>query len=180
MKRLYYLTDSIDSTESISNDLHRLGITDWNLHVLSKDDDGLFRHHIHGANTLQRLDVIHSGEQGALIGIAIGLCAGTALMLGKPFGLELGLIAIAAIVIVFTLFGTWVGGMVGLTHESYKIKRFHNDLEAGRYLIMVDFRKKQEQQVKDLMDKHHQEALFVGQDTSWINPFKMAREKIGH
>ncbi|WP_372835295.1 hypothetical protein [Pontibacterium sp.] len=180
MKRLYYLTDTIDSTESISKDLHHLGITDWNLHVLSKDDDGLFRHHIHGANTLQRLDLIHSGEQGALIGVMIGLCIGVALMLGKPFGIALDLIAISAIVAVFTLFGTWVGGLSGLSHESYKIKRFHDDLDAGKHLIMVDFRKAREPDVVQLMENQHPEAQFAGKDTTWINPFKFAHEKVSH
>lgn len=180
MKRLYYLTDTIDSTEGISKDLHQLGITNWNLHVLSKDDDGLYRHHIHGANTLQRLDLIHSGEQGALIGVVIGLGIGITLMMGKPFDIDLDLIALSAITIVFTLFGTWVGGLSGLSHESYKIKRFHNDLEAGKYLIMVDFRKAREPDVVQLMENHHPEARFSGQDTTWINPFKLAREKTSH
>ncbi len=177
MKRLYYLADTIDSTEHIARDLHKSGISNWNFHVMSQDEDGLVKHHIHGANTLHRLDVVHSGEQGALIGIVIGLCIGATVMLAKPFNIEMGGLGIAGVVVFFTLFCTWLGGMVGLSHENYKIKRFHDDLSAGKYLIMVDFKKNMEDQVRHMMAKRHPEATFVSEDSTWINPFKMAIEK---
>jgi hypothetical protein len=41
MKRLYYLSSSIESVEQVSNDLHEKGITDWNFHIISKDEAGL-------------------------------------------------------------------------------------------------------------------------------------------
>lgn len=180
MKRLYYLTDTIDSTEQIAKDLQQSGITHWNLHVLSRDVDGLYRHHIHGANTLHRLDLIHSGEQGALIGVIIGLCIGATLFFANPFGITLDALGISAVVLVFTLFGTWVGGLFGLAHENYKIRRFHNDLKAGQYLIMVDFKKVLEKSVKALMATRHPEARFAGRDSTWINPFKFVVEKMSH
>ena len=39
MKRLYYLSPTIDSAEQVSNDLHEKGITDWHFHIVSKDED---------------------------------------------------------------------------------------------------------------------------------------------
>ena len=41
MKCIYYLSPSLKSTEEISNDLHAIGIDDWFLHIVSKDESGL-------------------------------------------------------------------------------------------------------------------------------------------
>ena len=41
MKRLYYLTDSINCAQNISDKLHQKGITDWNFHIMSKNKDDL-------------------------------------------------------------------------------------------------------------------------------------------
>lgn len=42
----------------------------------------------------------------------------------------------ASICVVCTLFGTWVGAMFGLGTENSQITRFHDDIVAGKYLIM--------------------------------------------
>ena len=63
MKRLYYLTESMESTEQISDDLHKAGVTDWNFHVVSKHHEaGLYRRHIHSANIIHKSDIVHSAE----------------------------------------------------------------------------------------------------------------------
>ncbi|WP_156497956.1 hypothetical protein [Oleiphilus sp. HI0043] len=42
MKRLYYLSPSIDSVDQVSKDLHEHGITDWNFHIISTNEEGLY------------------------------------------------------------------------------------------------------------------------------------------
>ena len=46
MRRLYYIADDLPTTRAISETLHDEGISDWNFHVVAKDEDGLYRHHI--------------------------------------------------------------------------------------------------------------------------------------
>ena len=41
MKCMYYLAPSLVSTHQISDDLHDVGIDDWHVHVVSKDEAGL-------------------------------------------------------------------------------------------------------------------------------------------
>ena len=76
MRRLYYIADDLPTTRAISETLHDEGITDWNFHVVAKDEDGLYRHHIHSATPIQQLDIVHTGERFALIGAAVGLALG--------------------------------------------------------------------------------------------------------
>lgn len=179
MKRLYYLTDSIDLTEEISNKLHAAGITDWHFHVLSKDEAGLKTHRIHSANYLQAYDIVHSGERGAMLGIIVGILAAIATLIFQPFEKTLGIGTLAVVIAIITMFGAWVGGLLGISSENYKISRFHQDIEEGKHLIMVDIKPHQEIKVRQLMQSEFPEAKLQGEDTTHTNPFK-AQHRIVH
>ena len=176
MKRLYYLTKNIDSTEQISNDLHEAGITDWNFHVLCKNEQGLYKRHIHSANIIQKTDVVHSVEKSVLVGLGAGLV--TALVLSQipvhgslpTWGILLG-VFLAGI-----LFGVWHGTLFGVQNENIKLKPFHDKLEQGYYLIMVDVSNNQIAQVRELMKKLHPEAQFCTQDSTLVGPFAEPKE----
>jgi hypothetical protein len=170
MKRLYYLTKGLESTGRISDELHQSGITDWHFHVLSKDGSGLYRRHIHSATGFQSLDIIHSCEQGALFGGTIGLVLTLMLWMIDPLPFPMSMTISLLIVCIFTLFGAWVGGMDGLAHENYKIKRFHDDLELGKYLLMVDVRPHEKEVVLGIMNQHP-EVEAAGESSTFINPF---------
>lgn len=171
MKRLYYLTSSMDNVASLVHDLHQDGISDWHLHVLSLNEAGLYHRQIHSASIIQQNDVIHSGEQGVMVGAAIGLLVALLLEWFPPFGWDLNFPALAAIGSVFTLFGAWSGGLAGSTRENYKVARFHDSLEQGQHLMMVDVNKQQEATIKNHIHDKHPEAQFMGADSPWILPF---------
>jgi hypothetical protein len=173
MKRMYYLTGSIDSTEQIANDLHEEGITDWNFHVHSKDASGLFKKRIHSANFIQKLDIIRYSERGAMIGFAIATIATAYIMTTKPLGPEVDGLVYVAIFGFITLFGGWVGGLAGLATENQKIAMFHDDIENGKYLILIDVRPGEEEKVKTFMARKHPEATLRRVGSTHINPFKL-------
>ncbi|RDH44746.1 hypothetical protein [Zooshikella ganghwensis] len=170
MKRLYYLADNIDDVERISEDLHAEGITNWRFHVLSRDDAGLYNHQLHAANPIQRCDMIHRGEQGAMIGLLAGCFAGYFALQLTPTGSDVHWMTFVAVIVLFTMFGTWVGGLAGLSHENYKINQFHDALDSGKYLIMVDARRHEEPRVRANMNQYHPEASYVGVDSVFTNP----------
>ena len=68
MKRLFYLVDAIDRVESISDDLHKEGISNWRFHIVSKDEAGLYTHRLHSASVLDKTDLARFVERGLLIG----------------------------------------------------------------------------------------------------------------
>lgn len=171
MKRLYYLTDTLDSVSQISQDLHNQGIDNWHLHVLSRNEAGLYHRQIHSSHIFQENDVIHSGELGAITGGMIGLLSVVIIELSLPFGTPVSLPILILVAGVFTLFGAWSGGLAGITRENYKIARFHNDLEQGHHLIMVDVSRRQESVIRNQLARFHPEALQAGEDTPMIIPF---------
>jgi len=92
-------------------------------------------------------------------------------MLFKPFGPHFPSVAYFFMVVVATLFGAWVGGLTGMDSENQKLRRFHDDIEAGKYLILIYAHKGQGEKIKDMMRDRHQESRHVATDRHFINPF---------
>ena len=173
MKRLYYLTKDIDVAESVSDRLHEEGITDWHFHVLGKDKANVVQHHLHGATPLQELDIIRSGERGVMGGFLVGLIAVGVVGSMTSFGEQMTLTAQLFAIVLFSLFGAWLGGLVGVSTENYKIKRFHDDIENGEILLMVDVTPDKKRDVQDVMDEFRY-VREAGEDSTMVNPFESA------
>ena len=170
MKCLYYLTSTLDFTRKIISDLHLSGIDDWFIHVLSKDEAGLKKEEIHSSNYLEQLDIMRYGIIGALAGLSVGIFAAIAVNVTNLFGPEIPNIAYYAIIGFFTMFGIWEGGLTGIATENKKIALFHNDLELGRYLILIYAKKVSENLIEQVIKKRHKEAELVAVDASFYNP----------
>jgi hypothetical protein len=173
MKCLYYLAPTLKSTHDISDDLHEVGVNDYFVHVVSRDESGLKQQHIHSSNYLETLDLIRDGLIGAVIGFLVGLAGVWALQYFEPFGPNVHVPAWVyyAIVAAATCFGAWEGGLIGVATENKKIARFHDDLEAGKYLILIYALKSKEDTVRAMMGERHPEAELVAVDSHFINPF---------
>lgn len=172
MQRLYYLADDLETTRRVSDALHAEGIRDWNFHVLAKDEAGLYSHHIHAATTYQQLDVVHTGERFALIGAIVAGSVAAFCYYTQPLPFAVDALAAVLFTALGACFGAWQGGMVGLTRENYKIAPFHDDIEAGRYLIMVDVRPENRTTVRELMNMRFPGVQRAGTSSTFINPLE--------
>lgn len=175
MRRLYYLAENVDTTKRVSDALQAEGIGNWNFHVLAKDESGLYTHHIHSATTYQQLDFVHMGERCALIGAAAGLAFAVICYVFQPLPIVVDGVAIAVMAVVGGLFGAWQGGMIGMTRENYQIAPFHDEIEAGRYLIMVDVRPENRALVREIMNMQFPGVVACGSAGTIINPFESAQ-----
>lgn len=171
MKCLYYLCPTLKESEDIASDLHSVGVSDWYLHIVSKDESGLSQKHLQSANYIETLDLYHS----SVVGGAIGFCASIVLLLvfkatgvfSPNIPMWINLIFVA----VLTLFGIWEGGLWGVDTENKKLQPFHNDIEDGKYLILIYTKKEQEEAVRKVMEERHPEAEFSAVDRHFISPF---------
>jgi hypothetical protein len=171
MKCIYYVAPTLPSAQQISEDLRAAGVNDFYLHVVAKDELGLKQQHIHSANYLETLDLIRAGAIGAAIGFVAGLVGIGLLKYFEPFGPDVPTFVYIALVAAATLFGAWEGGLLGIDSENKKLRKFHSEIEAGNYLLLVYVRKRQEATVRALMRENHPEARLAGIDTHFINPF---------
>ena len=177
MKCLYYLAPSLASTQKISQRMSELGVQDWFLHVISKDEAGLKQERIQSGNYLETTDLIRDGLIGANLGFIGAVLAAALVMFFQPFGAEVPKVAYFFIVLVFTMFGAWVGGLIGLDNENRKLRRFHDDIEQGAYLVLIYVLKEQEQAVRAAMRQEHAEARLAAVDRHFLNPFKRVRRR---
>jgi len=175
MKCLYFLAPTLASTHDISDDLHTVGIRDFFLHVIAKDESGLKQQQIHSGNYLETLDVIRDGIIGAATGFAVGLIGVGLLSYFQPFGPDVPTLVYVALTGAATLFGAWEGGLVGIGSVNNKLKAFQAEIDAGKYLIVIYVRKELEVAVTDMMRTRHTEAALVAVDRFFINPFSAVR-----
>jgi len=176
MKCLYYVAPELESTSRVSDDLHDVGLDDFFVHVIAKDESGLKKRQIHSANYLETLDVIREGFVGAAIGLFAGVVGCILLDNFGPFQ-NIPWFVYVALCTVATLFGAWEGGLIGVEKENRKLERFHDDIEAGKYVILIYARKDQESVVRHMMSRRHPEAEFAGVDSHFVNPFTAVRRR---
>jgi hypothetical protein len=177
MKCLYYLAPTLDSTHVISDDLHEAGVKDFFVHVVSRDEAGLQQQHIHSSNYLETLDVVRDGIIGGVLGFVVGLIGVGLLDYFDPIGVEIPAFVYYALVGVATLFGAWEGGLIGVGMENRKLAKFHDDIEAGKFLILIYALKEQEDRVNQMMRERHPESELVAVDRHFINPFSTLKRE---
>ena len=171
MKCLYYLAPTLESTRAVSNDLHAVGVRDWYIHVIGNDEAGLQKERIHSSNYIETLDFLRTGLLGAYIGFFVGMFGAFLLMATKTFGPDTRVIAYLAVMLVATLFGAWMGGMFGLGVENKKLRQFHDDIQSGKYLILIYSRKGSGETIEAMMREKHPESEYVATDKHYISPF---------
>lgn len=177
MKCFYYLAPTLQSTQKISQDLQDAGVLDWFVHIIARDEAGLKREHLHSSNYLETTDILRDGLIGANIGFILAVLVSGAVLVLEPFGPNVPKMVYFFAVAVFTLFGAWVGGLTGIDKENKKLRRFHEDLDAGKYLILIYARKEKEETIRQMMREQHPEARLAAIDRNFLNPFSGVRRR---
>ncbi len=171
MHALMYLADDLGTVEAMVTQLHEQQISTRRCHILSKDQDGVARHHLQNMPFLTQTDLLHTGLRGALVGAFAGLVFIGVLAYARPFGIDPAWWALGLAGVLVACFLAWVGGMVGLAHESYKLQPFHGAIEDGKYLVVlkVDSEGKAGR-IKNVLSAFHPRARFAADDVAGINP----------
>ena len=68
--------------------------------------------------------------------------------------------------------------MLGVASENRKLARFHDEIDAGKFLILIYAQKGKGEAVKAMMKQRHPEATHVATDTHFVNPFSIVRRRI--
>ena len=177
MKCMYYLAPTLVSTHQVSQDLKDVGIEEWHVHIISKDEAGLKNERLHSSNWFETTGLFRNGAMGAGLGLVAGILVAGIMLMVKPFGPDVPSISYFFLVAVATLFGAWVGGLVGMDNENKKLKKFRPDIEAGSYLILIYARKGMGEKIETMMQERHPEAQYVAADRHFINPFSSVERR---
>lgn len=153
MKRFYYTGESLDELEILERDLESCGIPRSQIYLLSNDDVGLENHDVNRVASFLKTDVIHSGEIGALLGLAI---AAAILLLTHLSGIaaQVGWVPFVFLAIVSFGFTTWEAGFIGIQRPNTHFIRFQEALAQGRHVLFVETRVQDKKKLKKVLKRH--------------------------
>jgi len=170
MRRLYFLTPSIDSARDIVNELLLNHVEERHIHVLAKDDHALQDADLPQAGLMQQSDFVPAVERGLAVGGATGTVAGVAAVILPGIGLAVGGGAILGTALAGAGVGAWISSLIGVSLPNSRLKEFEKAIEDGQVLIMIDVPKNRVDDVTELVSKHHSEAEVEGTEPT-VPPF---------
>ncbi|GMG86938.1 hypothetical protein MNKW57_12590 [Biformimicrobium ophioploci] len=170
MKCIYYVAPTPEDSKRVADDLCITGMDDLLLNVIGKKESGLSQQKIGSSSYIETLELACTALLGASLGLWVALSIVGLLMLFEPFGSQPPFEIYIAIIAVTTLFGIWEGGLFGVARENFKLTEFHDELEAGKHLILIYTPGIREREVKKAMQERHPSVRLAAEDAHFINP----------
>ncbi|ATD67590.1 MULTISPECIES: hypothetical protein [Luteimonas] len=132
--RRVYSTSSLPAAEAAVRAVRSAGIPDEDVSLVARGDIELqaMPEHQKEAPT----DFKHAAIRGAGIGGATGLLAGLVAVAIPPLGLTLAGVALTTL--GGAAIGTWASSMVGASLPDPVRRKFEEEIESGRILVVID------------------------------------------
>ena len=162
-RRLYFLLPSVESARQTANDLLLARVEDRHMHFLAKRNTNLGE--LHEASYLQKTDLLHGAGIGLAIGGIGGIALGAAIVAYPPEGTHPPLAAVLIAAIVGAVLGAWMSSMAAAAVPNSRLKRFQDEIENGKVLLMLDVPHSRVEAICELVRGRHPEAVSGGQET---------------
>jgi len=159
-RRLYFLLPDVASTRQVVDDLLVARVEARRLHVLARRDMDL--QDLPEASVLQKTDVVHGAQIGALLGAAAGGLGGVLLVAFPPSGFSMQLVTVLIGALLGALFGVWAASLAGASVPNSKLRQFQPWIDQGRLLLMVDVPLHHCDRISELVTRRHPEAVSGG------------------
>ncbi|NQZ33106.1 MAG: PrgI family protein [Oceanospirillaceae bacterium] len=168
MKRLFFVTNDLDDAEEISDEVHAAGVDDHHFYVISRDENGLKTHHLHGSPRLEKTHIIAAGERSAMMFIIPAIIAALVYFFTDFFViLDTHPLLLIGVVLVPLLI--WVFSKMAKSFDSYFLQMFRQRLNDGEVVIIIDVAKSQLQKVESIMN-NHPKAQFIADSSNLGSP----------
>ncbi|CAA0107633.1 Uncharacterised protein [BD1-7 clade bacterium] len=138
MSRQYIISNDLDELEQAQQELIDSGVEATQIEVLSEDDAGVEKHHLHGMPSLAKTDLVWSTIRGSLLGFT-----GMAIVLIVAGSFELtsvtGWAPFVLLAIVVLGICSWEGGLWGIHRFNSRYRKFEERIKNGEHVMIVDF-----------------------------------------
>lgn len=154
MKRHFYVSNDLDDLEHIEEELEASGLHTPQIHVFSRDEQGVASHdHLHNIESVFKKDIVHGLIVGAWIGAAL---AALVLIITAYSSWPQSYTWMPFIFLAIVLFGfcTWAGGLYGIQEPHHDFKRFQQQLREGKHVFIVDVDPQQETSLQKVVQTH--------------------------
>lgn len=153
MKRFYYVSDDLDDLQHVEQELMAAGMIKPQMHVISRDEAGVARRHLHKVQEFMRRDVIHSAMLGAEWGIA-GACLVLVIAYFSGISASVGWTPFVLFAILVLGFCTWEGGLIGFQRPHYELRHMESLVDEGQHVLFVDMEAKDEPLMEQVEARH--------------------------
>jgi hypothetical protein len=161
-RRLYFLLPDLASARRTADDLLLARIEDRHMHFLVRRGTALGE--LHEASHWQKTDAVHGAKLGMVIGGIGGLAVGLIILIA-PGGQDVQAGTTLLITsLIGAVFGAWASTLVALSVPNSRLKRFQDDIEAGKVLLMVDVPAGRVDGIQALVRRRHPEAADHGME----------------
>ena len=167
MRRIYFLLPDVATARDIVRELLLNHVEERHIHLVANDATSL--EDLPEATAWQKSDVVPALEKGATVGGATGAVAGLIAVAVPPAGLILGGGAVLGLTLAGAGFGAWAASMIGISSPNSQLEKFHDAVQAGEVLMMVDVARTRVDEVEDLVRRHHPEADIEGTEPNIPN-----------
>ncbi len=162
-RRLYFLLPDVESARDTANDLLLARIEDRHMRFLARRGTDLGE--LHEASYLQKTDLWHGASVGLALGGLGGLLLGMMIVVYPPEGTHPQMVAILIAAVVGAVIGAWMASMAAAAVPNSRLQPFHEAIERGQVLLMVDVPRGRVEQVRDLVLERHPDATPGGEDS---------------
>ncbi|MDN5850534.1 MAG: DUF1269 domain-containing protein [Nitrococcus sp.] len=160
MRRLYFLLPNVETTRNVVHEFLLNHVEERHIHVVARKGTPL--EDLPEAGISENTDFIPAAERGMLAGGATGALVGLAGVAFPPAGLAIGGGSVIFLTLGGAAFGAWISSMIGLSFDSSRLDKFHEAVEAGQILMLVDVPKRRVDDIEDLVRSHHQDVDIKG------------------
>lgn len=167
MRRIYFLLPDVATARDIVRELLLNHVEERHIHLVANDETAL--EDLPQATAWQKSDVVPALEKGATVGGATGAVAGLIAVAVPPAGLILGGGAVLGLTLAGAGFGAWAASMIGISSPNSQLEKFHDAIQAGEVLVMVDVARNRVEEVEALVRKHHPEVDIEGTEPNIPN-----------
>jgi hypothetical protein len=162
LRRLYFLVPDTTVGKKVVDELLLAHIEWKHIHVIGKRGTRL--EDLPEATHLQKSDIIPAMQRAIPIGAATGLLCGLVGLALQPHLVVVGGGILLATSLGGATVGTLLGSMVGLNVENTRHKAFHDAIERGELLVIVDVPRDRVEDVIGRIKKAHPQAEPEGMD----------------
>jgi hypothetical protein len=149
VKRRIFAFDSVASARAAVERLRAGGVSEKCISLIARSDIELER--VPGELLDASSDFVPALGRGAALGGATGLCAGIVAMVVPPLGIAIGGPMLLAFLAGGAVVGAWSAALIGATVPNDIRRKFEDEIEAGRVLLVVDARREDNVHVRALL-----------------------------
>ena len=161
-RRILYLIPDLASARRMMDDLLLARIEERHIHFLAKRGTPMAG--LHEASMAQKSDLVHGAQMGLMLGALLGCALGVVIAYTFLGGDTMRIVTVLGATILGALFGAWVSSMVGSAVPNSRLKQFHQAIEEGKILVMVDVPESRVEEVRERLRAIHPEAEDRGLD----------------